>query len=231
MTRRPKISVIVPVKNGERYLSDALQSVLKQTFADFELLVVDDGSTDSSADIISAIQKRDTRVKVLSNPGYGLVDALNFGVASACAPLIARMDADDICLPERFQRQYDFLAARPEVAVVGTQVIFVDERGVPKAKSPNLPQAPDAIARLLLKGCCIRHPTVLFRREAFKRQAATGMNSSMPRITTSGCASRNTRRWRTCLSSSSIIGSIRGRCRRRSSGRSVFRAISRYMPR
>lgn len=169
MTRDPKISVVVPVKNGEKYLFDALQSVLTQSFSDFELLVVDDGSTDSSPDILAAFQQRDARVKVLSNPGSGLVDALNFGVASACAPLIARMDADDICLPERFQRQYDFLTAHPDVAVVGTQVIFVDEHGLRKAKSPSLPLTPDSVARLLLKGCCIRHPTVLFRREAFEQ--------------------------------------------------------------
>lgn len=169
MTENPKISVVLPVRNGELYLSAALHSILTQTFVKFELIVVDDGSSDKTPEILSEFQKRDTRVRIVCNPGVGLVDALNYGVRIASAPLIARMDADDVCLPERFQLQYDFLTAHPEVAVLGTQVIFVDHIGLPISKTPRLPQQPDDVARLLLKGCCIRHPTVVFRREAFER--------------------------------------------------------------
>jgi glycosyltransferase involved in cell wall biosynthesis len=167
--RTPLISVVMPVRNGERYLSDALDSISTQTFSDFELLVIDDGSTDSTSAILAEFQGRDPRTKVHKNPGKGLVDALNYGVASATAPLIARMDADDICLPQRLQRQHDFLSKCPEIAVLGTQVISVDAGGLPIAKTPRLPHSPDEIAKSLLKGCCIRHPTVLFRREAFDR--------------------------------------------------------------
>lgn len=166
--RTPEISVVLPIKNNARYIFDAIESVLTQTFADFELLVIDDGSTDATVAIISEFQRSDTRIRVLKNPGAGLVDALNYGVTSASAGLIARMDADDCCQPTRFQRQYDFLNDHPEVAVVGTQVTFIDEHGALVNDITTYPETPQAIDRMLLKRCCLGHPTVFFRREAFE---------------------------------------------------------------
>ena len=157
----------MPVKNCERFISESIRSVLSQTFTDFELLVVDDGSSDTTISIISQFRS-DARLKVLRNAGAGLVDALNHGVACASGELIARMDADDVCLPDRLRRQCMFLSDHPDVAAVGTQVRFIDEHGAPTAEKMSLPESPEAIARMLLKGCCVRHPTVLMRKAALQ---------------------------------------------------------------
>ncbi len=165
----PSMSVIVPVRNSERYISELVNSVLSQAFADFELLVIDDGSSDATEAILAEFQKADPRLRVFKNPGAGLVDALNHGIACASSELIARMDADDVCLPDRLQRQYDYLGGHPEIAAVGTQVRFIDEQGALTEEKIKLPESPDQIAERLLKGCCLRHPTVVMRREALER--------------------------------------------------------------
>src|SRR5262249_33711723 len=174
----PRISVILPVKDGAAFAGAAIASILQQTFRDFELLIIDDGSSDGSIEIAERFCQADTRVGLLSNPGSGLVDALNFGVSAASAPLIARMDADDIALPVRLQRQYDFLNSHPEIDVAGTQVSFIDEQGALTGKTTALPESPDAIAKTLLKYCCLRHPTVVIRRTALER--AGGYRRQVP---------------------------------------------------
>jgi GT2 family glycosyltransferase len=174
----PRIGVILPVKNGAPYIAAAVGSILTQTFANFELLAIDDGSADGTDKILAALARSDARLRVLANPGTGLVDALNHGAASSAAPLIARMDADDIALPERLQRQYEFLAAHPDIDVVGSQVAFIDENGAPTGTTTALPENPEAVARTLLKYCCIRHPTVMMRRTAFER--AGGYRAQVP---------------------------------------------------
>ncbi len=130
------------MKNGEAYIGVAIRSILFQTFADFELLVIDDGSSDGATDVAEHLANRTAGCTVLRNPGSGLVDALNFGIASARAPLIARMDGDDIALPERFQKQHDFLQAHPDIDVVGTQVIFIDEKGEAHRQENGLTPRP-----------------------------------------------------------------------------------------
>ncbi|MEJ2117640.1 MAG: glycosyltransferase [Alphaproteobacteria bacterium] len=168
MSKR-KISVILPVKNGERYIYSSIKSILSQTFRDFELLVIDDGSTDQTHKIVLQLQHSDHRLQFLRNPGSGLVDALNYGIASASGELIARMDADDICLPNRFQKQHDYLVRHPEIAVLGTQVRFINEHGEPMGHNTTLPETPKAIADDLLKQCCLRHPTVMMRKAAVEK--------------------------------------------------------------
>src|SRR5579883_1018190 len=169
MNAAPQISAILPVKNGAAYIGAAIESLFAQTFADFELLVIDDGSSDETVAIVEGLGKSDRRLHLLRNPGMGLVDALNFGIAAARAPLIARMDADDIALPERLQRQYEYLAAHPDIDAVGTQVHFIDANGARTGKSSALPQDPAAVAKTLLKFCCLRHPTVTMRKAAAER--------------------------------------------------------------
>ncbi len=107
------VDILLPVRNAEHTLPDALDSVTRQTFTRFRVLVVDDGSTDGSSDILKAYADRDTRFHILSSGGAGLVAALNQGLAACNAPLIARMDADDIMLPERIERQVAYLDANP----------------------------------------------------------------------------------------------------------------------
>src|SRR5262245_39958720 len=115
----PLVSVVMPAYNGERFVVEAVRSILAQTFRDFELIVVDDGSTDRTAELVAAEQSRDPRVVVHRQPSnQGFRIALNAGCALARGELIARMDADDVSLPERFERQVAFLRAHPEVGVV-----------------------------------------------------------------------------------------------------------------
>src|ERR1700734_3315203 len=100
----PRVAVLMPVRNGARWLGDAIGSVLGQTLRDFELVVVDDGSTDETPRILDDFARRDGRVRIVRQDACGLVDALNRGLAEARAPLIARLDADDRALPERLDR-------------------------------------------------------------------------------------------------------------------------------
>lgn len=114
----PRVSVLLPVRNGARHLRAALRSILAQSLRELEVLLLDDGSTDGSADIAAA--EGDPRVRVLSSPPMGLARQLNRGIREARAPYVARMDADDIAEPERLACQVSFLAAHPSVAICGT---------------------------------------------------------------------------------------------------------------
>lgn len=160
------ISVILPVRNGGVHLAEAVASVLAQTLDDFELLLIDDGSTDGAVDNLPDALASDPRLVKLANPGRGLVAALNFGLARARAPFVARMDADDVCLHGRFRAEVDFLETHPSVALVATQVAHIDEQGRHAGHVSTFPTEPEAIARALrVQGCVIRHPSVLARRE------------------------------------------------------------------
>ena len=161
----PRLGIVLPVRNGAAFLRDALDSLFGQTFADFELVVVDDGSTDATPKILGAFA--DPRLRVLANRGAGLVDALSTGLAATAAPLVARMDADDIALPSRLERQIAFLDANPGVALVGAQVAHMDAGGRPTGHVSSFPTAPARIAEALMtRGCVLRHPTVMARRPA-----------------------------------------------------------------
>src|SRR3989339_1903405 len=107
----PKISIVMPVYNCEGFLRDAIDSVLKQTFTDFELIIVNDASTDNTLSIIKSYD--DLRIALINRGKLGLTRALNAGIATARGRYIARMDGDDISLPNRFQKQYDFLEKNP----------------------------------------------------------------------------------------------------------------------
>lgn len=112
----PKISVIMPAYNAERYIREAIDSILRQTWSDFELIIIDDGSTDSTAAIIA--EYTDNRIRFCPNAqNMGVAATLNRGLELACGAYIARMDADDISLPERFAKQAAYLDAHPDVTV------------------------------------------------------------------------------------------------------------------
>jgi glycosyltransferase involved in cell wall biosynthesis len=128
-TDAPLISVCMPVYNAERYVAEAVDSILNQTFSDFEFLILDDGSTDRSLEILRRYGDRDSRIRLTSRPNRGLVISLNELVDQARGEFVARMDADDISLPERFQRELDYLRAHPECVVVGSRVRLIDSEG------------------------------------------------------------------------------------------------------
>lgn len=157
------LSVVMPVHNGEAYLRTAIESVLRQEFSNFELLCVDDGSTDTSSSILHDYAKADGRVRVIQRGRQGLVASLNLGLKSAVAPIVARMDADDICSPERFAKQFEYLRQHPEVWVVGTGRELIDGGGK-KFHTPELVHGADTVAATMLRNCAICHPTVMMRR-------------------------------------------------------------------
>jgi len=123
----PSISVVLPVYNGERYLSQAIDSVLGQTLEDFELIVVNDGSTDATADILRRYD--DPRVVVLTQANRGLAASLNRAILEARAPILARMDGDDISEPDRLRQQVEYLHGNPQCVLLGSDVSVIDEEG------------------------------------------------------------------------------------------------------
>src|SRR5208337_3644138 len=130
-TRSPLISVCMPVFNAERYVSEAINSVLSQTFKDFEFLILDDGSTDGSLAILKSYAERDPRIQLTSRPNKGLAPTLNELMDQARGEFVARMDADDISLPERLERQADYLRNHPDCVIVGCHALVIDSDGDP----------------------------------------------------------------------------------------------------
>ncbi|MFL9879112.1 glycosyltransferase [Herbaspirillum rhizosphaerae] len=157
----PALSVVMPVYNGETHLVEALQSVLQQSFADFEILIIDDGSTDNSCALIS--QFSDSRVQLIKNPSnVGLVPTLNIGLSLCKGKFIARMDQDDICEPTRFAEQIGFLSTHADVDIVGCAIRFFGAIKTPYVHV--FPSEHKDIHVALLFYCSLAHPTLMFRR-------------------------------------------------------------------
>jgi glycosyltransferase involved in cell wall biosynthesis len=162
----PRVSVVMPVYNGEEHLEPAVESILNQTFRELELLIIDDGSTDRTPVLLQDWARRDARVRVHRQNHSGIVAALNRGCGLARSPYLARMDADDIAFPDRLAMQVSFLDEHVGVALVGGSVEYIFEgRGM---KVWRVPTAPSQIASRLLAGKhCFVHPTVVMRADAF----------------------------------------------------------------
>lgn len=145
------VSVVIPVHNGERYLAKAVESVLAQTHRDLELLIVDDGSTDATAAIIRRYAARDRRVRVLTQENRGVAAAGNRGLEEASAEWVARLDADDVFLPGKLERQIAFLARYPEARIVGTLACFINHAGkalgIVGTEGPFTPAEYDRLVR------------------------------------------------------------------------------------
>jgi|GEM_PF-662884 len=155
----PRVSVVIPTRNSEKYLKEALDSILGQTFTDFELLIVDDNSTDGTLDLIRSYE--DARITVLKGPGKGLAAALNFAYREARGEFIARMDADDIAEVTRLGKQVAFLDEHLDVGVCGTKFQqFMDGDAI-HHHMENVRYAD------MLMGCYIGHPTAMLRRQLF----------------------------------------------------------------
>jgi len=157
--------VVMPVYNGERHLASAMASILAQTFADFELIAVNDGSRDTTAKILRRFAQRDPRVRVIQQENCGLVGALNRGLEEVRGPLIARMDADDIAMPDRFEKQLAFLETHPSVLAVGSAILNIDADGDP-LNVQVLESDPLAIDHCLMqRRTGMAHPAVMMRRD------------------------------------------------------------------
>lgn len=163
----PLISVVMPVFNGEKYLAEAINSILSQTFTDFEFIIVNDGSTDNSENVI--LSYSDKRIKYLKQDNSGVGAALRYGCSFVRGKYIARMDADDISFPTRFATQLKYLESHPNVVLVSTAVYYIDEAGVQLGRS--FPFTNPKVIKEVLKfsGSPICHPAVLMRAESYMR--------------------------------------------------------------
>lgn len=160
----PIVSVIMPVYNSEKYLREAVESILSQTFRNFELIAVDDGSTDGSGSILAGYHQQDERIVILTHlKNEGIVSALNWGLKIASGKYIARMDADDVSLPERLEQQVRFLEAHPQVGILGSAAIFMDSQGQEIARLVQ-PGEDLAIRWTCLLANAFFHPTVMIRQ-------------------------------------------------------------------
>ncbi|NJL30591.1 MAG: glycosyltransferase [Phycisphaerales bacterium] len=165
MSELPAISVLMPVYNAQRYVGAAVESILAQTFGDYEFIIVDDGSKDDSLSILQKYADKDKRIQILSRPNTGIVGALNDGLALCRADWIARMDADDWAYPTRFERQLAFMKEHPDYLAAGTDYELMDSDGDPIEVRTN-PHEPMKVESTLMEGvCCLQHPTVIMSRK------------------------------------------------------------------
>jgi glycosyltransferase involved in cell wall biosynthesis len=167
-----KITVLMPCYNAADYIKDAISSVLAQTFRDFELLIINDGSADNTADLVRSFS--DERIVLIEQEQQGIAAALNNGLKHARADYIARFDADDICFPGRLEKQYNFMLSNPECIVVGSAADYTDDSGnyifthVPQAKTH------EEIQKLSVHTCPFIHASVLYKKEVI---AGIGYNT------------------------------------------------------
>ncbi|WKS95141.1 glycosyltransferase family 2 protein [Riemerella columbina] len=165
----PLISVVMSVYNAEKYLAKAIDSILNQTYNNFEFIIIEDCSSDGSLEIIKEYAAKDNRIKILQkkeNKGTrGFIENLNWGIQSAKGKYIARMDADDISHLQRFEKQVQYLEQNPEVFIVGAHINFIDEEGkiIGEKKAPI---TPEQISYTILKSIPLFHPVIMFRNEA-----------------------------------------------------------------
>lgn len=165
----PTVSVIIPVFNNAPYVRDAVQSVLKQTYGNFECLIFDDGSTDGSIDIVRKLAEADPRIRHFTEGHRGMTAWLNRGIELARAPYIARMDADDISLPTRFAKQVEYLENNPACVAVGCQAEIIDPEGdvIGPWIRPRSHEEIDA-HHLAGQGAGLIHPSIMMRREVLR---------------------------------------------------------------
>ncbi|APE27934.1 Glycosyl transferase, group 2 family protein [Aurantiacibacter gangjinensis] len=159
------------VYNGARFLAPAIESVLAQSFTDFEFLILDDGSGDGTAAILADYAARDARIRPIIRENRGLIASLNQLLDEARSPLVARMDADDICLPDRFAKQVAFLSAHPDHSVVGCWAEDIDEDGRAwPVQHPDHPLMHTEMEEALREGRSVLvHPAVMYRRDLVRR--------------------------------------------------------------
>jgi glycosyltransferase involved in cell wall biosynthesis len=159
----PKITVLMPAYNTGKYIHEAISSVLDQTFTDFELLIINDGSTDDTLAIINTFT--DARIRVINQDNKGVANALNNGLNNAHAPYIARFDADDVCYPNRLQVQYDLIMAHPDYSIIGSACDYADVNGeyVFTYQPPAYSNAE--IQQLDYKICPFIHSGVFYKKD------------------------------------------------------------------
>lgn len=165
----PILSVIMPVFNGERYLYESINSVLNQSFKNFEFIIINDCSTDKTNHILSEYKSLDNRIVIINNlKNKGIAYSLNEAIKTSKSDLIVRMDSDDVCMPSRFQKQFDYMSNNPLIAVSGTGALINNSNRL--LKDYFIPFTKDAhIKTQLLFESPFVHPSIIFRKEVFFR--------------------------------------------------------------
>ncbi len=166
---QPAASVVMPVFNTVTYLERAVDSVLGQSFTDFELLLLDDGSSDGSSAILDRYQQRDSRCRVYHWPNRGIIATRNEGNRLAKADIIILMDSDDICMPDRFEKQIRFLHENPDCVAVGSKILLVDAEDMPITEMGNKFSHEDIDSTNMSGDSIFFQPTVALRKAAVEQ--------------------------------------------------------------
>jgi glycosyltransferase involved in cell wall biosynthesis len=159
-----KVTVLMPAYNAGKYIAEAIESVLQQTFTDFKLLIIDDGSTDNTEEIIRSFS--DKRIHLIHQSHHGIAAALNKGLSKAASEYIARFDADDICFPERLMQQVAFLDEHPEVIIIGSDAEYISEDGEHLFHFKSIGHSHQQIIQKIHSYCPFIHSSVMYRKEA-----------------------------------------------------------------
>lgn len=160
----PVVSIVMPVRDGERFLQMAIDSILAQSFRDFEFIAIDDGSNDSTPVILAEATRRDPRIVVVSKGPVGIVAALNLGLTMARSPLIARFDADDIAPPDRLARQVEAMQREPVLGLLGGLAETIDESGR-AVGTRRPPVSHETLLAALKRDSPFIHSTIMFRAD------------------------------------------------------------------
>ena len=164
MAGKPKVTVLMSIYNSETYLREAIDSILDQTFGEFEFLIINDGSTDKTLEILESYN--DSRIRIIKQENIGLTKSLNKGLSLAKGEYVARMDADDISLHERLEKQVTLMDSEPDVGVCGTLVKTIDNND---GSIWSYPAEPDKIRCRMLFESVIAHPSAMIRRSFFEK--------------------------------------------------------------
>lgn len=162
-----KISVIMPVYNGERYTKETIESVIAQTFPDFEFIIIDDGSTDNTLGIVNSFN--DNRIKILKQNHGGIVKALNLGIKESQGEYIVRIDADDMCVQNRFKKLVEYMDQNKSVVVCGSWAEMINENGEVIGELKYPPINNDNIRKYILLHNPFIHPSVIFRKDILNK--------------------------------------------------------------
>ena len=169
----PDTTVLLPVYNGEDFIAEAVESVINQTYSNFELLIIDDGSKDGTFEILQRLAANDSRIRIHQRENRGLIATLNEGIALCSSEFVARMDADDFALPQRLAVQHSYMTEHQHVAVCSSGLEEYESGCVRTWQGEG-----EAVRARLLFGCCLFHPTIMARRSAL--QAVGGYDAAMP---------------------------------------------------
>ena len=175
MSRNNSVTVLMPAYNAEDYIADAIQSVLDQTYTDFELLIVNNGSTDRTEAIVRSFT--DTRIKLLDEPKKGIAQALNTGLKHSTSEYVARFDADDICYPQRLKEQYKFMLSNPAYTICGTACDYIDMHGNYVFTYQPQGYTHDSIRHINRSSCPFIHSSVMYKKESILNNGGYSENA------------------------------------------------------